>query len=86
MPTVNCLLCKNVLKNLDEAGNQPSGGTEFTTHGHYGSAVSDFMDGTLLAINICDPCLEAAKLEQMILIADPPDPQPRRRYTYRMWS
>jgi hypothetical protein len=82
----NCIICKKELRNLDEPdGNQPSGGTEFFTRGHYGSAVSDFMDGTGLAVNICDPCLLAAKQEKLVLIIHPAEPQPRPRETYGVW-
>lgn len=81
-----CILCRQKLPNLDEAGNQPSGGTEFITHGHYGSAVSDFMDGTGLAVNICDACLKASRKDGVVLIVDPPVSQPRPRPTYRIWS
>lgn len=51
-----CFKCGKVLENVfDDAENQPSGGTEFSTHGHYGSTFWDCGDELLL--NICDPCL-----------------------------
>lgn len=72
MASMNCLKCDKELKNLMEGqpqgdvsrgrtGNQPSGGTEFLTYGHYGSRVTDTMGKTYHIINICDDCLEAAK-------------------------
>lgn len=78
-----CIVCKTELDNLDDNGNQPSGGTEFTTHGHYGSSVTDFMDGTMLALNICDPCVVKARQEGIMLIVDPRKPAPKP--DYRVW-
>lgn len=80
-----CLVCKKKLENIDHSGNQPMSGTEFFTRGHYGSAVSDFMDGTGLAVNICDPCLRSAKSEKLVLKYDPPKYEPRPRQTYKIW-
>lgn len=83
--TIGCIICGNALQNLDEGGNQPSRGVEFTTYGHYGSQIFDPMDGTGLAINICDPCLSAAKADGQVLRVDPPTPQPRARQRYSPW-
>jgi hypothetical protein len=69
---MNCLKCDKELKNLMEGepqgdasrgrtGNQPMGGSEFITYGHYGSRITDTMGNTYHIINICDDCLEAAK-------------------------
>ena len=53
-----CLVCGTTLDNVtDDATNQPSEGTEFTTYGHYGSTFWDSMDGEEIAINVCDECL-----------------------------
>jgi hypothetical protein len=54
-----CIACGRNLYQVDEhAGeNQPYGGTEFRTHGHYGSTIYDPMDGHYLVANICDPCI-----------------------------
>lgn len=55
---LHCIVCGTWLKNYGGPGqNQPSAGTAFFTHGHYGSTAFDPMDGTFLEINICDPCL-----------------------------
>lgn len=81
-----CIVCKKALKNLDGDGNQPSGGTEFFTYGHFGSAVSDFMDGSGLALNICDPCLLELKQAKLVLRVHPPSPTPRARQSYSTWS
>lgn len=65
-----CLVCGCVLAHaagplggeVDERGfalNQPSGGTAFSTGGHYGSTVFDPMgSGERLDIAVCDPCLK----------------------------
>jgi len=40
--------------------NQPSGGTGFSSRGHYGSTVYDPMcDGEVLELAVCDECLKA---------------------------
>lgn len=55
---VPCLICGGELRNvLDTGFNQPSGGLEFSTPGHYGTTVFDPMDGTRLVVNVCDNCL-----------------------------
>lgn len=70
---IPCFKCGEPLQNIleDRCANQPSTGLEFTTPGHYGSAAFDPMDGTRLAINICDGCLRAAaRLHHVLVIAD----------------
>ena len=58
---MDCIACKSTLQNVDTAeDNQPVGGTEFSTWGHYGSAVTDLMGEAAHVVNICDPCLVAA--------------------------
>lgn len=55
---VPCFVCAKELDDFaNDGGNQPIRGTEFHTSGHYGSAVTDFMDGTYTIVNICDDCL-----------------------------
>lgn len=83
--TVPCVRCGKRLDNIDPAGNQPNGGTEFVTHGHYGSAVSDFMDGTGLAVNVCDPCLREAMAAGSVLKIEPAEYQPRPKPRYSVW-
>lgn len=54
-----CFVCGSQLENIAEGdGNQPMRGTEFTTHGHYGSTVFDPMDGSFMRLNVCDTCLD----------------------------
>jgi hypothetical protein len=79
-----CLMCANAMANIVPSGNQPSGGTEFTTRGHYGSNVSDFMDGTMLAINICDACLIKAKDAGLVLRCAPIE-IPVPELEYKIW-
>jgi len=63
-----CIKCGKPLRNCDEdIDNQPSGGTEFTTYGHYGSTIHDevmfLYEGAEkenlleLVVNICDTCI-----------------------------
>lgn len=74
-----CIVCKTALSNIDETGNQPSGGLAFTTPGHYGTTLFDPMDGNLLEINICDPCLlEAGEGGRVFTTARAKSP---RKYT-----
>lgn len=79
-----CIVCKTTLRNFEEDGfNHPMGGLEFTTRGHYGSAVFDPMDGTHLSINICDGCLRRAGEEGNVLLGFPrpaPPPSPMMRW------
>ena len=55
-----CFKCGTVLPSaIPGQENQPSGGTEFRTYGHYGSTFWDSFNGTELVLNICDDCLDA---------------------------
>lgn len=55
---VPCFTCGTTLGNVaEEAVNQPDGGTEFRTYGHYGSTFWDSFDGEQIIVNICDECL-----------------------------
>lgn len=51
-----CFKCGAPLKNLD-GDNHPTGGTEFTSYGHYGSTFWDPGDSRQLVANLCDECL-----------------------------
>lgn len=63
-----CIKCGKPLGNSDEgADNEPAGGTEFTSLGHYGSTIHDeamrYYEGVAkddllsLVVNICDTCI-----------------------------
>lgn len=56
---LRCIVCRQSLRNL-HMPNQPSGGVEFSSPGHYGTTVFDPMDGSVIAVNICDGCLVSA--------------------------
>jgi hypothetical protein len=71
---MDCIVCHRDLPNIAGAINQPNGGTEFVTEGHYGSRVTDFMDGTKHIINVCDECLTAAKVDGRCFVWDPDCP------------
>lgn len=59
--TCNCIVCDKKLKTWeyseDETNVQPMGGLGFFTYGHYGSAFFDPMDGSKIAIVVCDECI-----------------------------
>jgi hypothetical protein len=58
---VPCIVCGAALDNVDStAENQPYTGTAFSTSGHYGSTSFDPMNGSMIEINLCDPCLTKA--------------------------
>lgn len=66
-----CICCKRELGNIAPEGNQPIGGLEFKTGGHYGSTVFDPVVGsTFLAINVCDECLVTEAQAGRILIGE----------------
>ncbi len=56
---MRCIVCKADLEDVSMGfDNQPYGGLEFTSYGHYGSTAFDPMDNTFLAVNICDDCIK----------------------------
>ena len=64
---VPCIVCGKELHNvMDESDNQPSSGTAFQSHGHYGSTAWDPMDGQYIEINVCDPCLIEHKARVLV--------------------
>lgn len=86
MKKLQCFKCEKQLNNIDPDGNQPSSGTEFSTHGHYGSAVTDTMDGIGFAINVCDECVREAAKRGLVLRVYPAKAQPRPMPTYKVWD
>ena len=53
-----CIVCGKRLPSVIEGSdNQPYGGTEFTTYGHYGSTFWDNFCGEQLVLTVCDDCL-----------------------------
>jgi len=64
-----CIVCDETLVNIMgdyEDGVQPDAGTSFSTYGHYGSTITDFMDGTVTTICVCDVCLSEAILRKAV--------------------
>lgn len=83
-----CIKCGKPLKNVDEGSdNQPYGGTEFQTRGHYGSTIFDPMDDPFrLVVNICDTCIlraidagviQSRSLPEVVLSRHPITPESR---------
>jgi hypothetical protein len=70
---VECIVCHRTMPNLTKTGMQPSGGTCFETRGHYGSAVTDMMDGTSFEVCVCDRCMDDA-LRTGAALRCPPKP------------
>jgi hypothetical protein len=63
----------------------PSVGTQFSSHGHYGSTAWDPMsDPSELIINICDPCLVFAADAGLVLKGTPQITD--TVWTYRPWK
>jgi hypothetical protein len=55
---LRCFKCGKTLPNVcHDEDNQPNGGTEFRTYGHYGSTFWDSFYGEELVLNVCDDCL-----------------------------
>jgi hypothetical protein len=68
MKPVPCIVCGKVLEEaMSDTDNQPYKATTFVTYGHYGSTFFDPMDGSSIEINVCDDCLEKAKLDKKIV-------------------
>ncbi len=75
---MDCIVCNHPLPNVAEGYNQPQGGTEFATSGHYGSTVTDDVDGTQHVINVCDGCLLIAMARGACMVV-PPKQRDKRR-------
>ena len=66
---MKCIVCKTELENLPSGEiNHPRDGVVFTSRGNYGSQVFDPMDATYLEINVCDPCVTAAREDGAVMI------------------
>lgn len=81
---VPCLICGKRLDDLgDGVGNHPDDGIEFTSPGHYGTRLFDPHDGTRLAVNLCDGCLEQKREEGRVLLVEPGRAEPP---AYKLWT
>jgi len=56
--TLRCIVCKSTLTDMYKY--QPDGGTAFHSQGHFGSSVTDHMDGTVTSVCVCDECMKIA--------------------------
>ena len=71
---LTCLACSHQMGNImGDRGHQPDDGLSFHSHGHYGSAVFDPMDGSYVQIAICDRCLQRG-IDAGIARLSKPDP------------
>lgn len=67
--TLPCIVCKKKLESaVPFDDNQPYAGLEFSSPGSYGGTVFDPMDGSRLAVNICDDCLLREGQEGNVLL------------------
>lgn len=56
-----CVICGDDLKDIGSGSeNHANDANEFCTYGQYGSTKFDPLDGSRLAVNICDQCLMKA--------------------------
>ena len=57
---MKCISCNVDVENLDYPGQEtvhPMDALLFTTRGHYGTTFFDPMDGSYIAVVVCDECL-----------------------------
>lgn len=65
-----CIVCGKKLEPMDSGSpNHAADANEFRAHGQYGSTVFDPLDGSYLAVNICDPCVVDAGVKGRVLTA-----------------
>lgn len=79
-----CLVCAVELKASMPGTNVPSGGVQWSSHGNYGSALWDEVDGRFLSINLCDECVATAAALQRVEVATPF--QPPQSIRYEPWT
>lgn len=59
--TLPCIVCGKELESVGSGSpNHANNANEFHTRGQYGSTVFDPLDGSYLAVNICDACIVKA--------------------------
>ena len=72
MAVLACIVCEQPLQDIGSGdANHANDANEFSTYGQYGSTVFDPMDGSRLAINVCDKCLVKAGHKGLIAEASP---------------
>ena len=83
MTVVPCIVCKKQLEQMDSGSeNHADDANEFRAVGQYGSTVFDPMDGSYVAVNVCDGCLKSAGRSGMVLTGQHGG-QPSRPWTPR---
>lgn len=81
---MNCILCGFEFKQAVPGDiNQPAQGVEFISYGHYGSTRFDPMDGSFLALNICDVCLGDAIQVGRVVQGEHEQPRIKGKIKYR---
>lgn len=80
-----CVVCGRELENIfEDVENQPSGGTSFSSSGHYGSTAFDSMTARVqLELNFCDPCLTSLRERGRIAIVAETT---KRTFEYKIWN
>jgi hypothetical protein len=84
---LDCIVCGSKLNASvpgDPATNIPHRANVFRSSGHYGATAFDKLD-SLLEINVCTPCLNAAADHQRVYWVLPkrtPPPPP----SYKLWN
>lgn len=85
-PHPPCICCGRIFETF-YGPNQPGDGLGFYSLGAYGSTVFDPMDGSSIAINVCDPCIQKATSRGLVLFYDPPElPRLPATAKARVWS
>lgn len=64
-----CIVCDRHTETDFGSPAQGSGATAFTTYGHHGSTSFDPMDGSMLSLFVCDPCLVQRASRVMVCTA-----------------
>jgi hypothetical protein len=75
-PAPPCIRCGVEFGACSIGPNQPSGGLGFFSLGAYGTTLFDPMDGSSIAINVCDRCLRLAAAEGRVLFYRPLEEHP----------
>lgn len=71
MSVLPCIVCQKALTAIGSPSpNHANDANEFRAHGQYGSTVFDPVDGTYLAVNICDECIVQAGHAGQVLTGD----------------
>lgn len=71
MTVLPCIVCQRALSDIGSGSdNHANDANEFRAHGQYGSRVFDPVDGTYLAVNICDDCITQAGRAGQVLEGD----------------